>query len=110
MSEVRERPKRIQRKRTKGWKMPPNTVYVGRPSKWGNPYFIASYTGISRDARREAVRRYRAWVYACNHLSTIDVPRIKSELSGKNLACWCPEGLPCHADVLLEIANSRAGD
>lgn len=33
-------PQRIQRKRTKGWKMPENTVYVGRPSKWGNPFTI----------------------------------------------------------------------
>jgi Domain of unknown function (DUF4326) len=38
MADVTERPKRIQRKRTKGWKMPPNTVYVGRPTRLGNPF------------------------------------------------------------------------
>lgn len=99
--------KRIQRKRIKGWKMPPNTVYVGRPTKWGNPYFIASRSGLDR---REAVIRYRAWVNVCNHLSIIDIPRIKAELRGKNLACWCPEDKPCHADVLLEIANRSTGE
>jgi len=87
-----DKPKRIQRKRTKGYKSPPNTIYVGRPSKWGNPF--------------DTVEGFRKWVNACNHLSTIDIPRIKAELRGKNLACWCPEGQPCHADVLLEIANS----
>ena len=34
------RPRRIQRKRTRGWRMPPNTVYVGRPSKWGNIFHV----------------------------------------------------------------------
>jgi hypothetical protein len=96
-------PIRIQRKRAKGWKMPENTVYVGRPTKWGNPYFIASRAELDR---RAAVTRFRAWVMACNHLSTLDVTRIKAELHGKNLACWCPLDQPCHADVLLEIANA----
>ena len=39
---------RIQRKRTKGWEMPPNTVYVGRPSKWGNPFRVVFYNGLWR--------------------------------------------------------------
>lgn len=102
-------PKRIQRKRTKGWKMPPNTVYVGRPTKWGNPYFIVSATGDEEHKRQErinAVENYRTWVYACNARSTLDIPRIRAELRGKDLACWCPLDQPCHADVLLEIANS----
>lgn len=99
-------PKRIQRKRTKGWKMPENTVYVGRPTKWGNPYLISSRINQGLD-RQEAVNRYRAWVMACNHLSTLDVKRIKAELRGKNLACWCNPYLPCHADVLLQIANEE---
>jgi len=100
-----DRPKRIQRKRSKGWRMPEGAVYVGRPTKWGNPYFIAHYADLSHDGRTEAVRRYRAWVFACNHRSTLDIPRIKAELHGKDLACWCPLDQPCHADVLLEIAN-----
>ena len=108
-------PKRIQRKRTKGWKMPPNTVYVGRPTKWGNP-FASNFAGLRKHeqgkVRGSLAERYRAWVNVCNHLSTIDIPRITTELRGKDLACWCPlvdkdgKPVPCHADVLLEIANS----
>jgi hypothetical protein len=87
------KPKRIQRKRTKGWKMPDGAVYVGRPTKWGN-----RHTFGGRDL---CVRMYRKdW-----H----DTDAIRAELRGKDLACWCPLDQPCHADVLLEIANSSAG-
>ena len=90
-------PRRIQRKRTKGWRMPPGTVVVSRPSKWGNPYLV-------RDARHfrtaeEAVDCYRE---ALPRRLDLDV----AELRGKNLACWCSLDKPCHADVLLELANS----
>lgn len=89
-------PIRIQRKRTKGWRMPEGTVYVGRPSCWGNPHVISP--GITRE---EAVNRYRRDVtMRCG-----TVGRIKDALSGKNLACWCRLDQPCHADVLIEIAN-----
>jgi hypothetical protein len=90
-------PQRIQRKRTKGWKMPENTVYVGRPGKWGNPYII-SHGGWTREV---AVDLFRKWVRACGGWSDWDF----KELRGQNLACWCPIDQPCHADVLLEIAN-----
>ena len=80
--------KRIQRKRTKDWKMPPNTVYVGRPTKWGNPF-----TGEG------AVEKYEA------HIKRYTPKYWFEELKGKDLACWCPLDKPCHADVLLEIAN-----
>ena len=87
-------PKRIQRKRVKGWRMPENTLYVGRPSKWGNPF-----TGP------EAVDKFRIMI-----LSKLCVPTGLSyslrELRGKNLACWCPLDKPCHADILLEFANA----
>lgn len=98
------KPVRIQRKRTKGWKMPPNTVYVGRPTKWGNPWLIRS-DELHRYSAQRAVDNYREWVNVCNARSTIDAIRIRAELRGKNLACWCPLDQPCHADVLLEIAN-----
>lgn len=90
-------PCRVQRKRTKGWRMPPNTVYVGRPTKWGNvdpfwggPIPIAYYRRWLLEQGRELVTMARR------------------ELRGKNLACWCPLDQPCHADVLLEIANEEA--
>ena len=81
------KPQRIQRKRTKGWRMPENCVYVGRPTRWGNPF-----TGNG------AVARFREHV-------AHDHEEIKRELRGKDLACWCNLEKSCHADVLLEIAN-----
>jgi len=88
-------PHRIQRRRTKGWRMPPSTVYIGRPSRWGNPYPV-----INGD-RATAVARYRSWLTAHPDL----IADARQHLAGHNLACWCPEGQPCHGDVLLEIAN-----
>ena len=82
-------PKRIQRKRTKGWRMPANAVSVTRPGKWGNPYTVEGY------GREQAIRLYREWL----------VGKDLSELRGKDLACYCPLDQPCHADVLLELAN-----
>lgn len=86
-------PVRIQRKRTKGWKMPEGAVYVGRPTKWGNPFNAPPLQ------RKDAVRFYSAFVSESHNM-------IRAELAGKDLACYCPLDVPCHADVLLEIANS----
>lgn len=98
-------PRRIQRRRTKGWKMPPNTVYVGRPTKWGNPYRQGQVTALQTMTRREAVEWYGRLLKA-NQQSAERFPLPIAELRGKNLACWCPLDQPCHADVLLEIANA----
>lgn len=104
-------PKRIQRKRTKGWEMPPNTVYVGRPSKWGNPWKVeeAAILGLYGDeAARVCVEAYRAWLLGRPHYAHAEnlkpAPDV-SELRGKDLVCWCGEYDHCHADVLLELAN-----
>jgi len=86
-------PERIQRKRTKGWKMPPNTVYVGRPTKWGNPFL-----------GELAIRQYEDMIMR----KLLDGDTFKKELEelrGKNLACWCPLDKPCHADILLDIVS-----
>ena len=89
-----ENMKRIQRKRTKGWKMPANTVYVGRPSKWGNPYPPGkNYTHIG------SLIRYEIWLKCILNNN----PHFLDELRGKDLACWCPLDKPCHADVLLKF-------
>ena len=101
-------PTRVQRKRTKGWRMPPNTVYVGRPTKWGNP-FRAGYENPMLPGRLVADKRH-AWRLFQAHapLSPKLVLSAKAELRGKNLACYCPLGEPCHVDVLLDIANETS--
>jgi len=107
------KPKRIQRKRTKGWKMPENTVYVGRPTKWGNPFNTKeakehwhtcdSCEDMCNDC---AVSLYRTWLEGGHWSSIISVLKNIPELKGKDLACWCRLDQPCHADILLEIANA----
>jgi len=98
-------PKRIQRKRTKGWRMPSNTVYVGRPTKWGNPYIIKQPKVPGGDLMIP-MKPIEAVVMFKKDLTKGDKKAIKTELRGKNLACFCPLDQPCHADVLLKIANS----
>ena len=72
-------------------------VYVGRPSPFGNPF------KIGRDGtREEAIDKYRCWLLSQPEL----VEDARRELRGRDLECWCAP-LPCHADVLLEIANDR---
>jgi hypothetical protein len=86
-------PERIQRKRSKGWRMPENTVSVTRPGKWGNPFEVGPELSAA-----EAVRLFEE-----NILPGLPV----HELRGKNLACFCPLGSPCHADLLLRSANAE---
>lgn len=127
-------PRRIQRRRTKGWRAPDGAVYVGRGSRWGNPCtqirtpaldgstweregrlgkvsgqqhaFVHPDSTVTwhlvQDATREqAVAMFRDWL--------VLVPRLaeaaRTELRGRDLMCWCPLDEPCHADVLLELAN-----
>ena len=114
------KPIRIQRRRTRGWKMPPNTVYVGRPTCWGNPYTIAGareadYRGTDDELRQLCVDMFaRDWLdtmrSAAQHPRHPPMPFGKplylGPLKGKNLACWCRLDHPCHADVLLKLANA----
>jgi hypothetical protein len=93
-------PVRVQRKRTKGWKMPENTVSVTRPGIFGNH---AACVCCEHDPAR-AVELFREWVEQVASPSW--KAKVRSELRGKNLACWCQLDQPCHADVLLELANS----
>jgi hypothetical protein len=99
-----DKPKRIQRKRTKGWRMPENTVYVGRPGIFGNPFIVDDEHDASW-----AVRMFRIWLNGApgtgGGLRRISLLSRLSELRGKDLACFCIEGTPCHADILLELAN-----
>jgi hypothetical protein len=93
-------PERVRLSRTKGWRMPPNTVKVDRTTRFGNP-FQAGADGD--DSRAYLVQLFR------EHLARPEqsalIADIRASLRGKNLACWCLLDGPCHADVLLEIAN-----
>jgi hypothetical protein len=95
-------PVRIQRKRTKGWKMPADTVYVGRPSQWGNEFTVEQYGSHEKAVDME---RHDLSKFECFHPEQFE--RWIAPLRGKNLACWCPLDQPCHADVLLKLANPK---
>ena len=93
--------------------MPPNTVKVDRTTKWGNPNAWREYEiralDVPRDVDPKAVARELAVEDFRRDLMDGALPftvsDARAELRGKNLACWCPRGA-CHADVLLQIANS----
>jgi hypothetical protein len=92
-------PKRIQMKRTKGWRKPEGVVYVGRPTRWGNPFHVEEL------GREEAMRRFRT-LFDPKHKGGPKYPLADiKELRGKDLACWCRMNVECHADILLEFAN-----
>ena len=126
-------PERVQRKRTKGWKMPKGTVYVGRPGRFGNPFKIVGDMIYGDASHRRTI--LNPWVHieptrndfvdwtlplqdvvvilyinwlAGNDKNNIIPPPTKNDLEilrGKKLACWCRLDQKCHADVLLELAN-----
>lgn len=119
-------PKRIQRKRTKGWRMPEGAVYVGRPTMFGNPFWHAqNYGSLGASLRCYRMAAHGIWDPSelsdlgdgPLHVATKDFSdwmkqfpdgpeeAIRRLLHTKDLACWCPLDQPCHADVLLEIAN-----
>ena len=116
-------PERIQRRRTKGWRMPEGAIYVGRPSKWGNPFMpvplghapfrwtVVDDNGVDYREPINGWRDRESAVLKSVRLFYMDVkgelaPYPLHELRGRDLACWCPLDQPCHADVLLELANS----
>lgn len=86
------------------YKNPPEgAVYIGRPTKWGNPF--THLVGKTKaefvvPTREESVTKFREWFLSQPEL----VAAAKAELRGKDLICWCKPA-SCHGDVLLEIAN-----
>lgn len=158
-------PDRLQRRRTRGWRMPADAVYVGRPTRWGNPFQLHSLSGglvrygpghqqrfgrpwdyegrISADGNRhdlwyaadDIVETYVRWATRAEvvelfrltltaptpgmvaayppagRLAWCTVAEVRAELAGRDLVCWCPvtdqqgNSVPCHADVLLDLAN-----
>jgi hypothetical protein len=112
-------PQRIQLRRTKGWRKPEGAIVVSRPSKWGNPWTAAECSNYAESGRDLAASFFRSAM--ADRQWDIDrgldpaeheilgfyppLDEIRAELAGHDLACWCPLDQPCHADVLLEIAN-----
>lgn len=131
-------PRRIQRKRTKGWRMPRGAVYVGRPSKWGNPFrprgggtesLSTVALALNLPLREPELSRAAAVLRFAYQLGEVpdnllpavlikawgedpELPftaeDVRSELAGKDLVCWCPLGQACHAETLLMVANRPA--
>lgn len=105
-------PCRIQRQRTRGWRMPEGAVYVGRGSRWGNPFRVDGLTVTApggqtwRPPDREAAHRRAVTLFA-SYLE--QVPELVAEarrvLAGHDLACWCPPHFACHADLWLSLTN-----
>ena len=119
-------PQRIQRKRTKGWRMPEGAVYVGRPTIFGNPFRPGIHEGtwqviddngmnypLPRGTSEKWARHYAVGLFADDLTYWFggrismdgDLAAAIAGLRGHDLACWCPLDQPCHADVLLALAN-----
>lgn len=114
-------PMRIQRRRERGWRMPEGAVYVGRPTRWGNPFRVLPvgngfWTVVDNNDvdYREPTTGWADKDYAVLKSVRLFYMDVKgelapypplSELRGKDLVCWCALDAPCHADVLLDLAN-----
>lgn len=106
-------PKRIQRKRTKGWRMPQGAISVCRPGLWGNPFVVTekvkpgtAFSGAAHGCFavptvEDAVECYRLMLNERPDM----VAAAQRDLRGKDLACFCALDQPCHADVLIDVAN-----
>ena len=106
-------PDRIQLRRAKGWRMPENTMSVARPTIWGNPFkvgaelpfpYLEVFGPVVRD-QAHAVEIFATYAQITSGYELL----VRYDLRGRDLACWCKPGTPCHADVLLAIANSTEG-
>ena len=121
-------PRRIRLSRQKGWRLPPDTVSVARPSVWGNPYrvvedrtdrkrpwccivpgrnrcppYVFRYeTKAGASAKAVALMRLRLEQLPSGEELRLLLPRLR----GKHLACYCGPDDPCHADMLIELANA----
>jgi len=107
-------PHRVQLSRKKGWRMPPNTISVARPGRWGNPFSVlpdvAQGTAVGRYVAmptvEDAVAAYRRWLHD-DPTGRQLAQEAQSILRGHHLACWCRLDGPCHAQVLLDLVNGN---
>lgn len=114
-------PKRIQRRRTKGWRLPANAKCVDRSTRFGNPFTVkgcreAGYEGTDTEIKQRCVKAFKAWLCDKNGWLNWCGPEAEKakqaildglpSLRGKDLACFCKDGDVCHGDVLIELANT----
>ncbi len=92
-------PKRIQRKRTKGWRSPKGCIYCGRPSKYANPF---DWQELGREC---ALDKFRVYLERWERCLPLDFAKALTELRGHDLSCWCKLTEVCHVDIWLEKAN-----
>ena len=113
------KPQRVQRKRSKGWRLPPNTVCVTRGTAFGNPFIVNPHVepGSKSGACYICVPTVEDAVDCFRLLLQEDTPamrefraKIRAELRGKNVACFCGLDSPCHGDILLQVANEEDDD
>lgn len=111
-------PRRIQLRRTRGWRKPEGAVVVARPTRWGNPYRIGDLNPYAAtDEFPDGAPMTAEEVVALYAMGVAFLPESAfAPLRGRDLACWCPlvdatgRPVPCHADVLLELANRTPHD
>lgn len=129
-------PQRIQLRRTRGWRKPEGAVIVARPSKWGNPFRVyrcaccghwdvRDENGVTYLIDHPAARTIRPYPSGRREAVALAVELFAglydtfmereadeavAVLAGRDLACWCPLDQPCHADVLLAVANGEPGE
>ncbi len=99
-------PHRIRLERSAGWKMPANTLKVDRTTRWGNPFTIAECGSVAVAVAQHG-RWMRGEIAAPGGVEPPSRDVLRSALAGRNLACWCALNGPCHADLLLSLANQR---
>ncbi len=82
--------------------IPDEAVYIGRPSIWGNPFPLPIGRKATDEERDQCLAKYEEWLNTRPDL----VAKIKAELKGKDLVCFCAPK-KCHGDVLVRIANGN---
>jgi hypothetical protein len=105
-------PKRIQRRRAKGWRMPEGAIAVDRGTRWGNPFVVGQDGSAVECVRLYGLLIGRGLVCLSCKAAPEDQEAARKhvlanlpDLRGRDLACWCKPGAPCHADLLLVAAN-----
>jgi len=83
----------------------PYDIFIGRPSKWGNPFSYKKYSTSTYkvSSRRESIDKHKEWLLSGDGRFLLDQLH---ELSGKKISCWCNTNQTCHGDILVELVNN----